>query len=234
MNDTADAFRKRLVAGANALDKDARTIRAIETWFDGYRFRSRLEARWAAFFKHTGIKYRHEMEGYQWGDGERYLPDFWLPTLTAWVEVKPELPPNGEWLKVQRFAQADRARRRDEGWPEALYYIISGEPWYDAKGANYEIISVFGDRETRGKQAFLQCLVCKRIYIDLYDRMPHSYYCEHCDVIERPDRAAFDAAGCVMHKGDIDIVGNGNPFLTRVLASAYKTVRGTDFSRAGL
>ena len=35
-------------------------IRAIETSYDGYRFRSRLEARWAVFFNEAGIEYQYE------------------------------------------------------------------------------------------------------------------------------------------------------------------------------
>jgi hypothetical protein len=32
-------------------------IKTIETIYNGYRFRSRLEARWAVFFDAMGIKY---------------------------------------------------------------------------------------------------------------------------------------------------------------------------------
>lgn len=32
-------------------------IRAIETVYNGYKFRSRLEAKWAVFFDAVGIKY---------------------------------------------------------------------------------------------------------------------------------------------------------------------------------
>ena len=39
-------------------------IKAIETIYNGYRFRSRLEARWAVFFDEIGIKYEYEKEGY--------------------------------------------------------------------------------------------------------------------------------------------------------------------------
>ena len=53
-------------------------IKAIETEYNGYRFRSRLEARWAVFFDAMGIKYEYEPEGYVLQDGERYLPDFRL------------------------------------------------------------------------------------------------------------------------------------------------------------
>lgn len=69
-------------------------IQAIETRYAGCRFRSRLEARWAVFFDHMGIKWEYEPQGFEVGFYERstrYLPDFWLSDLRLWVEVKGEL-----------------------------------------------------------------------------------------------------------------------------------------------
>jgi len=63
--------------------------RAITTRYNGYAFRSRLEARWAKFFDHLGVKWDYEPEGFELGNGLRYLPDFWLPDWGMWVEVKP-------------------------------------------------------------------------------------------------------------------------------------------------
>lgn len=63
-------------------------IKAIETVYNGYRFRSRLEARWAVFFDAAGIKYEYEPEGFTDGD-LCYLPDFYLPDHNVYVEVKP-------------------------------------------------------------------------------------------------------------------------------------------------
>lgn len=51
-------------------------IKPIETRYDGYRFRSRLEARWAVFFNSLGIDYQYEPEGFELPNGRRYLPDF--------------------------------------------------------------------------------------------------------------------------------------------------------------
>jgi hypothetical protein len=72
-------------------------IKAIETRYKGYRFRSRLEARWAVFFDALGIEWEYEKEGYQLPSG-LYLPDFWLPHIAArcmdekdqgiWFEIK--------------------------------------------------------------------------------------------------------------------------------------------------
>lgn len=63
------------------------TMKAIETIYKGYRFRSRLEARWAVFFDTLGVKWEYEKEGYDL-DGVWYLPDFWLPEQECWFEVK--------------------------------------------------------------------------------------------------------------------------------------------------
>ncbi len=69
------------------------TVKAIQTRYAGCHFRSRLEARWAVFFDALGISWEYEPQGYQhepWADGTvwRYLPDFYLPDLGCFVEVK--------------------------------------------------------------------------------------------------------------------------------------------------
>lgn len=61
--------------------------RAIETRYAARRFRSRLEARWAVFFKTLGVKWDYETQGYIVG-GRPYLPDFLLTDSSTWVEVK--------------------------------------------------------------------------------------------------------------------------------------------------
>lgn len=73
-------------------------IKAIETvypWPNGPRYRSRLEARYAVFFDTLGIKYEYEKEGYQFRSGW-YLPDFWLPDLRSWIEIKGKDPSDSE------------------------------------------------------------------------------------------------------------------------------------------
>ena len=65
------------------------TMKAIETRYKGYRFRSRLEARWAVFFDAVGIEWEYELEGFDLGEFGYYLPDFWLPQAEYHAEVKP-------------------------------------------------------------------------------------------------------------------------------------------------
>lgn len=66
-------------------------IKPIETEYNGYRFRSRLEARWAVFFDTAGIPYEYEPEGFVLTDGTYYLPDFYLPWYRCYVEIKPNV-----------------------------------------------------------------------------------------------------------------------------------------------
>lgn len=63
-------------------------MKAIETKYKGYRFRSRLEARWAVYFDDAGIDWEYEPEGFDLGSAGYYLPDFYLPKEKLWVEVK--------------------------------------------------------------------------------------------------------------------------------------------------
>ena len=43
-------------------------IKAIETQYKGYRFRSRLEARWAVFFDALQVRWDYELEGFDLGE----------------------------------------------------------------------------------------------------------------------------------------------------------------------
>jgi hypothetical protein len=78
---------------------------AIPTAYRGYRFRSRLEARWAVFLDAIGIKFEYEVEGFELGRGIRYLPDFLLTDMDLWLEVKGERPALSEFDKCRTLAR---------------------------------------------------------------------------------------------------------------------------------
>jgi len=86
-------------------------IKAIETEWKGYRFRSRLEARWAVFFEHMGWGWKYEHQGYEIGWSERrgWLPDFEIVIpgdfgldVHCYVEVKGDK----QFLADGKFADA--------------------------------------------------------------------------------------------------------------------------------
>lgn len=93
-------------------------IKAIETEYAGCRFRSRLEARWAVFLDHLNIGWRYEPEGFEF-DGERYLPDFFLPGSATFLEVK----------GAQDALDADRERlhRFSRHLPLSQKIVVLGE-----------------------------------------------------------------------------------------------------------
>lgn len=86
------------------------SIKPIETIYNGYRFRSRLEARWAVFFDACGVRWEYEPEGYDLGDGIYYLPDFLLHGVDGrdggdlYVEVKGNMTP-ADAEKILRFVE---------------------------------------------------------------------------------------------------------------------------------
>jgi len=98
----------------------------IETVYKGYKFRSRLEARWAVFFDSLGIKWEYEKEGYKLKHGW-YLPDFWLL-----YQHKSEYPNSGEWVEIkgQKITKKEEQLALDLSIStKHSTNIIHGPPW---------------------------------------------------------------------------------------------------------
>ena len=132
----------------------------IETVYNGYRFRCRLEARWATFFDAVGLPYSYEPEGFVLDDNTKYLPDFWLPSLKMWVEIKPFIEYTGSLSLdadpfsapvIQKLRNCDlfRMLRRFKNCQEWPIACIVGQPgkhriWFfgwdlsDSSGGEYE------------------------------------------------------------------------------------------------
>jgi len=101
-------------------------MKAIDTIYNGYKFRSRLEARWAVFFDELEIKYKYEVEGFDLGDAGWYLPDFWLPEIEAWIEVKPIPNHIGNTDEDNKA----RALRDETGFPVLICGGAPKESWH--------------------------------------------------------------------------------------------------------
>jgi hypothetical protein len=150
-------------------------IKPIETVYNGYKFRSRLEARWAVFFDTAGIRYEYEREGFDLGTragrARWYLPDFWLPEHQLWVEIKPAgygddvipwdyKPGTSEWAWDMCH---DLARGTGFG---CLY--IEGHPW----PGDYDLAHVF-PTDTQGEDGVLEgefgaCVGCSGLWIAVH------------------------------------------------------------------
>lgn len=97
--------------------------RAIETEYRGFRFRSRLEARWAVFFDGAGVAWDYEPQGFELPNG-RYLPDFRLTESRTWFEAKGQEPSDREVALALDLFHATGERvivsqgRIPDGWGE--------------------------------------------------------------------------------------------------------------------
>lgn len=99
------------------MKRTTKKVQAIETEYGGYKFRSRLEARWAVFFDTIDIEWEYEPEGYELPSGKRYLPDFKVKCygtrgycgekpFELFVEVKGEMS-EGDHERIREFSGFD-------------------------------------------------------------------------------------------------------------------------------
>lgn len=99
-------------------------IPAIETFYGGCHFRSRLEARWAIYFDAWGISWVYEPEGYKLTPSLWYLPDFLLPQVDMFAEVKPQTFSEDQLSKCELLA---RGTQKEvlllDGVPDARSYF---------------------------------------------------------------------------------------------------------------
>lgn len=129
-------------------------IRPIETAYNNYRFRSRLEARWAIFFDAQGIEYQYEPEGYDLG-GEWYLPDFWLPQVNMWAEVKAQKLSDRERMLAERLVVATLSPCLQLiGTPDARAYRAielcdTGTPFATTTEVEYMLVTRYIETESR-------------------------------------------------------------------------------------
>ena len=89
-------------------------LRPIETHYNGYRFRSRLEARWAVFFDALGWTYQYEPQGF-------LLPDD--TPVCCRISSSPRF--RSGWRSshtiLRRLNSTLRATSRSKGIPYILY-----------------------------------------------------------------------------------------------------------------
>lgn len=121
-------------------------MKPIETVYKGFKFRSRLEAKWAIFLTELGIEWLYEHEGYQLDDGTYYLPDFFLPKFHGgmFVEVKPQVLSIEENQKCRDLCfESGYDVWRAEGVPDIKGYVCLTKH-QDDKTGDFEVIYYYG------------------------------------------------------------------------------------------
>jgi hypothetical protein len=140
------------------MTQPAPAVKAIETRYAGCRFRSRLEARWAVFFDNLGVPWQYEPEGFdlkgklddallehKWIEGGYYLPDFYLPTLDTWYEVKGSKPTRREY-ELAWLLEESTQQRVVMAWGDIPR---NPDPWGrdQSSAANLRGVDVLGDHD---------------------------------------------------------------------------------------
>lgn len=199
---------------------DNKYIKPIETVYQGYKFRSRLEARWAVFFDVLGIRYEYEKEGFDLGADGWYLPDFWLPDFNRWVEIKPgDIGPE-EYRKPLAFSniiwQAEwDAEEAGKEHNAASVFLIAGDPYAQRDRLltewKYAAFSMLAGKMNQDYPYYwTSCPLCRTI--DLRTKpWPANHWspplewalqCMYCDITDR-DHADKETEQTRFHKGTV-------------------------------
>ena len=96
------------------------TIKPIETLYRGRYFRSKAEARFAVFLDCLGIKWEYEPQGFDLGNGLKYLPDFKIYNVEIWDE---------NWTLKKDWSEHNDKCHYDTYEPKMLDHI-----WVEVKG----------------------------------------------------------------------------------------------------
>ena len=132
-----------------------------QTIFDGHVFRSRTEARWAIFFNEMQLAYTYEPNCYEFplsphsvllathpSKTIKYIPDFFIPSLQVFIEIKPHVPNTIECIKA--FLLAEQT---------SLPVFVC----WDLK--KMHTVAFFPDGRIELEYTFKQCTACNTINI---------------------------------------------------------------------
>lgn len=131
------------------------------TVYKGKKYKSCTEARWVVFFDALHIKHWYEYRKFDLGSC-RYVPDFYLPELSAWVEIKGFPPSEGEVARIKAVAEIT-------GENVFLFFDAVQHPQC---GGKYAYGYIWRNGELYGDQLFTWalCPVCQQYNISLLGR----------------------------------------------------------------
>lgn len=134
----------------------AQRLKAIPTTYHGIEFRSKLEAKYAQAFDRLGIVWEYEGHGFRFDDGTCYCPDFYMPEIDTYFEVKGVLDDESK-RKIELLS--NEGKRVVVGMPNGTlkYYGVlwpSSEDYKDTPSTDEGIVS--GCAEC-GKTFILPC-----------------------------------------------------------------------------
>jgi hypothetical protein len=138
-------------------------LKPIETHYKGYKFRSRLEARWAVFFDEMRFKWEYESQGFSLSNGQQYLPDFKISSVNNtvhWYEIKPF-----EDVGDGTMAQFEKDfNKQNPNNAKTYFRVLSGDPFQVLEPAQFSVCprcGLIGEIESRYETLyFFSCEPC--------------------------------------------------------------------------
>ena len=159
-------------------------MKAIQTEYNGYKFRSRLEARWAVFFSSLGINWLYEHEGFDISDGEYYLPDFYLPDIPFMYGDK------GCYIEVKSSNNTNDDKWKRFGYKSDIpIMLVTGIPYQNphdcpniSKDVYNDVCYWFIKKEcSDGPYLFCECNICNKIGLQFDGRAGRNCNCTKSD-----------------------------------------------------
>ena len=149
-------------------------MKSIETVYNGYRFRSRAEARWAILMDELGISYQYEPEGFEFNDGTKYLPDFYLPGQKAWLEIKGVMGEKDEH-KIEQLCIATQ-EYVFVGLPDFTFYVYQPvvDHWFENGEWQYNNNVI---KASKSEANICECKKCRNVY---FKEIRGAWDCEIC------------------------------------------------------
>ncbi len=171
-------------------------IPAIPSVYRNCEYKSRLEAHWAVFFDEHGVEFVYEPHRLLFADGVVYIPDFYLPDLSTWFEVKGNPSRSAQkkplllWEKVAPKGQRV-AVGLGEGQVSVPYRLDDDVVSYDG--------------------AVIRCSGCRAVWF-ANPKDPQAANCPHCN--DKNGGRAYVVAATAAIEGGLKPcwLGDHNPF----------------------
>jgi hypothetical protein len=165
------------------------SIAAIPTRWRGFYFRSRMEARWAVFFDQLGVQFWYEPNGLRF-DRVQYLPDYFLPDVDLYAEVKPVTLTPYEMAKAEGLCLHSRnSVLLLVGPPDFrgydVIFVNPGDPYPTVTNASLDIDA--DGRKAYGRERRLFCSFDPSLYTkedDFSERYREAVYASRAERFE--------------------------------------------------
>lgn len=155
-------------------------ISPVRRWHGGTAFRSTLEADWAATLDYLEIRWAYEPRALTLPSRTVYVPDFWLPEIRTWLEVKgEEVPGLGKTHELARAPVCGCDGECDCAERGGVMVIVGRSPRFVA-GERYGAMR-WDDPLSFG--SFLAR--CGRCDGRFWMRAAESFRCRRCGVLDK-------------------------------------------------